>query len=239
MNYWKALTAVVIINGTMVTAHSSVQMLNTRVIYPGGEKFKTIQFSNPDNIPYIMQVWSDTGTANITSNEDEGPMLSVPSVFRIEPNAGQSIRLFYNGGVLPKDKETIFYLNTYQVPPKNVADGKNKIALIVKNRNKIFYRPDSITGEVQDVPKKLEFKITKVKDKFVMNVHNPTGYFATLTMAQVECGKNVIKFPVDMIPPKSSKSWEGDKKAVCLLNNKVNFKLINDFGGIMQYSSNL
>ena len=46
---WAALVLTV-----TTPAMASVVMLNTRVIYPGDAQSETLQFTNNDNIPYIM-----------------------------------------------------------------------------------------------------------------------------------------------------------------------------------------
>ncbi|MFZ1871738.1 MAG: fimbria/pilus periplasmic chaperone, partial [Chania sp.] len=66
-------------------ALASVVMLNTRVIYPSGSQSQTVQLTNNDNIPYVVQMWSDINNPSSTPDKADGPFVVVPALFRIEP----------------------------------------------------------------------------------------------------------------------------------------------------------
>jgi P pilus assembly chaperone PapD len=75
--------------------------------------------------------------------------LSPPPVFRIQPGAGQVVKVTFTGGFnLPDDRESVFYFNFLQVPPSNINknDVKNKMLVMLRNRVKIFYRPASLVS---------------------------------------------------------------------------------------------
>ena len=124
---------------------ASVVMTNTRVIYPSDAKERSVQLRNNDSFPNVVQVWTDINNSESTPENADGPFLALPAIFRIEPNRGQLFRLIYSGDNLPKDRESLFYLNFLQIPPISKDNaGENQMLVMLKNRVKIFYRPVEI-----------------------------------------------------------------------------------------------
>jgi fimbrial chaperone protein len=214
-------------------AMASVVMLNTRVIYPADAKSQTLQFTNNDKIPYVLQLWADKNNPSSTPDTADAPFMVIPAMFRVEPTTGQSVRLVFTGQNLPQDRESIFYLNTVQIPPKNMAgQAENQMTVILRNRVKIFYRPKQIVGGPDQVSKQLHFKLKAVNGSWVLQASNDSGYYATVISAAVVSGKKEVAFIPNMIAPKSSAEWNLDKKGQAFAGaDKVKFTLINDYGG--------
>lgn len=55
---------------------------------------------------------------------------------------------------LPKDRESVFYLNIFDIPTKleNKQD-KNVLQLAIKSRIKLFYRPKELTTSPEEIYK--------------------------------------------------------------------------------------
>ncbi|KFC06364.1 pilus assembly chaperone [Trabulsiella guamensis ATCC 49490] len=209
---------------------ASVVMLNTRVIYPGDAKSQTLQFTNDDNIPYVMQIWSDVNNPSSTPDNADGPFVAAPTLFRIEPKTGQSVRLFFTRENLPQDRESVFYLNSVQVPPQNIEGKQNKMVVILRNRNKIFYRPKSIDGSVDNMTNQIRFTVTTEGKNTKLIVINDSGFYASFLDATVIAGTQRLTFPVNMVAPKSQASWIVNS-LLSSCPEKVKFTLINDYGG--------
>lgn len=215
-------------------ADASVVMLNTRVIYPSHLPSQAVQFTNNDAIPYVMQLWTDMNNPASTPDNADGPFVIMPALFRIEPNMGQSARLVYSGKNLRQDRESVFYLNTAQVPPKNIlAQTDNQMVVVLRNRVKIFYRPRGIEGTPDEMPNQLQFSLYLKNDQWMLNVNNPTGYYASIIKANaVLTNKKVIAFHAEMVPPMSEMSFTGPKDNIDISSVlDVEFTLINDHGG--------
>lgn len=211
---------------------ASVVMLNTRVIYPADAQSQTLQFTNNDKIPYVMQLWSDVNNPSSTPDTADAPFVTVPAMFRIEPNTGQSIRLAYTGKDLPQDRESIFYLNSVQIPPKNAVGAENQMMVILRNRVKIFYRPKNIEGRADQISQKIHFSLKEVNGRWALNVNNDSGYYASIISASVVVGKKEVPFKANMIAPKSAAQWFTETKGNSLSGaQKVKFTLVNDYGG--------
>lgn len=214
-------------------AMASVVMLNTRVIYPADTQSQTLQFSNNDNIPYVMQVWSDVNDPASTPDNTNAPFMSVPALFRIEPHTGQSVRLIFTGKDLPQDRESLFYLNSVQIPPRNAIKGnQNQMSVILRNRLKIFYRPKNIVGNPDSVAQQIHFSLKEESGRWGIVAENTSGYYASVITASIVIGTQNIPFQASMIPPKTTVTWPINKKGQSLsAASKVKFTLINDYGG--------
>jgi len=208
------------------TASASVIMTGTRIVFPSNVTEKIVQFKNPDPQPFIVQL-QITNEKNQPDNN--APFTLVPPVFRMEPNSGHSVRLITNGTeVLPKDKESIFYLNFTQLPAlKASQQNNNQLVIAVTSRVKIFYRPAALTGLPTDASQSLKFGLQQGD----VVVNNPTGFYITIRKAQLEMGKNSATLAESvMIPPKSTVKWHVSKKITTLNGASLKLILVNDYG---------
>lgn len=212
------------------SAKASVIMTGSRIIYSAGEKEHSIQLTNKDNFPNAVQVWLDSGDAQSTPETGRAPFIVTPPFFRMEANAGQTLRLKYTGSGLPTNKESVFYLNFLQVPPVNKAEKSNKMLVLMRNRIKIFYRPESITGSVDQVPSALTFSVRQRGKDVVVTGKNLTGFYATIASGEVVGGGKKLKMKSEMISPMSQAEWVIPNSSVPS-NAIVNFLIVNDFGG--------
>ncbi len=136
------------------SAHASVVINGTRVIYRAKDREVTIRLSNEGTAPALVQAWLDTGDPNTTPDESNVPFTLTPPLFRLDPKKGQSLRLIYTQEPLPQDKESLFWLNVLEVPPR--ADGgassndRNLLQLAFRSRIKVFFRPAGLQGDADD-----------------------------------------------------------------------------------------
>lgn len=212
------------------SAKASVIMTGSRIIYSAGEKEHSVQLTNKDNFPNAVQVWLDSGDAQSTPETGKAPFIVTPPFFRMEANAGQTLRLKYTGSGLPTDRESVFYLNFLQVPPVNKAEKSNKMLVLMRNRIKVFYRPESITGRVDQVSSALTFSVRQRGKDVVVTGKNPTGFYATIASGEVVGSGKKLKMKSEMISPMSQAEWVIPNSSVPS-NAIVNFLIVNDFGG--------
>ncbi|MBF5009672.1 molecular chaperone [Burkholderia pseudomultivorans] len=215
-------------------AAASVVMTNTRVIFAGDAKEQNLQFTNLDDSPSVMQVWVDAGDAKSTPDTADAPFLVNPPIFRIEPRTGQTARLIFVGSDLPQDRESIFYLNSLQIPSLNAAYAdQNRMLVMLRNRIKVFYRPATIEGSSASVPDKLALHLDRHDGKTRVVLDNPTGYFVSVLGGSAACGTQVATFTADMVAPRSSARW--------VLNGacppgpdavKITIRYVNDYGAV-------
>ncbi|MFL4558015.1 molecular chaperone [Yersinia kristensenii] len=230
INSYRYLLIPLLILMGMSFANASVVMSGSRIIYSAGEKEHSVQLTNKDNFPNAVQVWLDSGDAQSTPETGKAPFIVTPPFFRIEANAGQTLRLKYTGSGLPTDRESVFYLNFLQVPPVNKAEKNNKMLVLMRNRIKVFYRPENIAGRVDQVASTLTFTVRQQGKDVVVTGKNPTGFYATIASGEVVGGGKKLKMKSEMIAPMSQAQWVIPNSSAPS-NAIVNFLLVNDFGG--------
>ncbi|HBA7462133.1 TPA: fimbria/pilus periplasmic chaperone, partial [Escherichia coli] len=64
-----------------------------------------------------------------------------PSFFKVKPNGQQTLRIIMASDHLPKDKESVYWLNLQDIPPALEGSG---IAVALRTKLKLFYRPKSL-----------------------------------------------------------------------------------------------
>ncbi|WP_174848102.1 fimbrial biogenesis chaperone [Yersinia artesiana] len=230
INSYRFLLVTLLILMGISFANASVVMSGSRIVYSAGEKEHSVQLTNKDNFPNAVQVWLDSGDAQSTPETGKAPFIVTPPFFRIEANAGQTLRLKYTGSGLPTDRESVFYLNFLQVPPVNKAEKNNKMLVLMRNRIKVFYRPENIAGRVDQVSGALTFNVSQQGKDVVVTGKNPTGFYATIASGEIIGSGKKLKMKSEMIPPMSQIQWVIPNSSVPA-NAIVNFLLVNDFGG--------
>lgn len=205
-------------------AVAALALDRTRVILNGNEESVSLYVSNQNKtLPFLAQAWiEDTEGRKVTD-----PMVALPPVQRIEPGTRSQIRIQTSRGAynLAQDRESLYYFNLREIPPK--SDKPNTLQIALQSRIKLFYRPVALAMNPNRTPWQEQLKLIRKGDKYV--VDNPTPYYITLSSASAQEKGNAIKgFQPIMIPPKSSMLMGGSARA---LGKKPVLTYINDYGG--------
>lgn len=207
---------------------ASVIMTGTRVIYPAQAQEKTVQLTNQNALPYIVQMWVDNDPNNNEPQNTISPFIANPQIFRINSNAGQTVRLVFTGDRLAQDRETLFYLSFLQMPAIKASELQaNKLLVGVNSRMKLFYRPQKLAGDPDQLSKSLSFKLQGAS----IVASNRSGYYATVRDAKViHAGQFSQLNQAVMIPPLSEVDWKIPKKTSVLKGDMLRLTLVNDYG---------
>ena len=214
-------------------ALASVVISGTRVIYPAQAREKVLQLTNHDAYPNLMQIWVDKGNPASTAQTADAPFIASPQVFRMNPKAGQVVRLVYTGTDEPQDRESVFYINFMQMPALKGSDMEaNKLMLTVSSRMKVFYRPEGIVGTPEDIAKSITFKLQGSGSDMSVLAENNSGYHAVVREASlVVGGKPVDLIKAVMLAPYSSQKWPVANTGTRASNtDQLRLTLVNDFG---------
>lgn len=210
--------------------YSSVVLKGNRIIYPATAKEKTVEFSNNGDMPMLVQVWMDINNQDSTVDHADAPFIALPQLFRINANSGHALRLKFTGKGLPQDRESVFWFNFMQYPAIKSDDAeKNRLALVVKSRLKIFYRPDGLAGDASQAL--MTLRIEKLNDAVVLT--NPSPYYISLRNADIVTGANIT--PVGkpgMIAPFGSTRWSLPK----VKGGTITLYAINDYGTAVSHT---
>lgn len=228
---FKRLALLSTLFATISTASANIVILGTRAIYPAEQKSINIQLNNVGKKPALVQAWLDRGDERSSpdSVSSKVPFIITPPVSRVNGNEGQTLRVVYTGEPLPQDRESVFYLNVLDIPPKptGAEAEQNFLQMSIRSRIKFFYRPQ-LSIQPGDAYAKVQWQVSSNK----ITANNPTPYY--ITFANVEAmvkGKAVRVGKVDMVAPFSSLDFpiKGAQGA-----SSVKWAVINDYGGESQ-----
>ncbi|MBV6322440.1 fimbria/pilus periplasmic chaperone [Duganella sp. HSC-15S17] len=215
-------------------AHANIVIGGTRVVYPAKEREVTIKLNNEGDAPALAQVWLDDGDPKATPDQSKAPFMLSPPLFRVEPMKGQSVRLIYTGETLPQDKESLFWFNVLDVPPRAAHTPANSLQLAFRSRIKLFFRPAGLRGEPADAAAKVSWAWRhKETGGYVLSATNPTPFHVTFNKLSVKAGETSYENSSGgMVAPGASQDFEvGDIATAPAGPLKVDYSFINDYGG--------
>ncbi|MGF6593716.1 fimbria/pilus periplasmic chaperone [Pseudomonas sp. 2835] len=208
------------------TSLAAVSLDRTRVIFTGSEKSISLSVSNQNaQLPYLAQAWIENEQAEkITS-----PLVVVPPIQRLEAGANSQVKIqgLPELNLLPQDRESLFYFNLREIPPR--SDKPNTLQIALQTRVKLFYRPAAIAPRagINEAPWQEKLILTRQNDRYLVN--NPTPYYVTLIDATPNLkAASATDFKPLMIAPRGQLDLGVSSKA--LGDNPV-LTYVNDFGG--------
>ncbi|MDD0972845.1 fimbria/pilus periplasmic chaperone [Pseudomonas fontis] len=222
---WKASVVAGLLCLAAQSVHAAISLDRTRVVFPGGQKSVTLGISNQNTThPYLAQGWIEDEDGNKLTS----PLVVVPPIQRVEPGAKSQVKL-QDGGLasLPQDRESVFYFNLREIPPK--SDKVNTLQIALQTRIKAFYRPaalaEAASGQ-QTAPFQEQLTLSRQGDVYTVN--NPTAYYVTLISATSKKGGESNKgFEAFMLAPKSSAPLGGSAAGLGATPTLV---YVNDYG---------
>ncbi|MBP6123807.1 MULTISPECIES: fimbria/pilus periplasmic chaperone [Providencia] len=208
------------------SANAAIALDRTRVIFNGTEKTISLNVTNQNkDLPYLAQGWIE----NAQGEKVESPLTVLPPVQRIEAGEKSQVKIQSLPDIskLPQDRESVFYFNLREIPPKSAQPNVLQIAL--QTRIKLFYRPKALYASRTDLdtPWQEKLTLTRQGDGYMLN--NPTPYFITIVDAAKDLNGNTINnFEPVMIDPRGSKPLKGNTNT---LGSSPVLTYINDYGG--------
>ncbi len=207
----------------------------TRVVYPALKREVTINIHNTSDVPSLVQAWLDAGDPLAKPGESKVPFVLTPPLFRLDPTKSQSLRLVYTHDLLPQDRESLFWFNVLDIPPRAATnpDLPNQLDMAFKHRMKVFFRPAGLSGSAADAPARLTWKLLSKGGKLVgIQVSNPTPYHVSLSQVSAMVGGHAVVAKADMVDPFASRSFDvPDPVASPSSMVAINYWFVNDFGG--------
>lgn len=192
----------------------------TRYIYAEGQRNIAVQVTNNSPTLYGGQVWIDNAIP-----QDQGVYFTpAPAFFKAGAGQKQLIRILNVSPSLVKDKESLFWLNVQEIPPKGNSEGNN-LAIALNTRVKMIYRPSAIAAGREKAESRLQ-----VQGKILKN---PTPYYFAITGVRVNgraltLNKLVMSQLGKMAP--FSEVILGQQ-----LNGKVEVETLDDYGASVTY----
>jgi len=215
---------------------ASVTIIGTRIIYPAAEKEVTVRLDNRSDQPALVQAWIDSGDPNQPVDKINVPFIMLPPVFRMEANKGQTLRIVYTGSNLPADKESIFWLNVLDIPPKDKSlVDKNQLQMAVRSRIKLFYRPTKLNSAgAESAAAGLVWRKSAKSNQLTAINHSPYHVNVAQITAEDTAGRKVMSEKGDMLEPGGSKDFTLKTTNVNQLKPTFHYQYLDDFGAARQ-----
>lgn len=188
---WSTLSGLLIISATAV---AGVVIGGLRFIYPENSKSLSVSLRNTASESYLVQskVLQDDGqdSPGLLSpipRPVKVPFIVTPPLILMKGQNENQLRMIYTGG-LPEDRESLFWLSVAAIPSVN-ASGESNVKIAFRQRVKLFWRPDSLTGKRND--------LSWQRHNEDVTVSNQTPWYVTLSGMQIN-GQTVMG---GMVPP--------------------------------------
>ncbi|MGG4675593.1 fimbria/pilus periplasmic chaperone, partial [Providencia sp. Me1] len=104
--------------GLIQIAEAAVSLDRTRIIFDGENKSISLNITNNNKqLPYLAQGWIE----NEESKKITSPLIVLPPIQRLEPGKSSQIKIESLPEIknLPQDRESLFYFNMREIPPKS------------------------------------------------------------------------------------------------------------------------
>jgi len=223
-----------------VSARAGVLAEGTRVIYPADSDGRSLLIANTNPWPVLVQTWVDQGEGDPAGAD--APFVVLPAIVRLEPAATQRLRIIHTGEPLPGERESLFWLNLYEVPPTDAdadADDEASLTLTLNTQLKVLYRPAGL-GAPDDLAAQLQFRLERQDGRWCVWAHNPAPWHASISALRV----GGIDGPLAadeadlLLPPFSTRCYrlrDGQPR----MDAGIEFSLIGDAGFSQTYRREL
>lgn len=154
-----ATTLALLITAASLSVQASVTPDRTRLIFNESDKSISVTLRNNDpKMPYLAQSWMEDGQGNRISS----PLTVLPPVQRIDSmmNGQVKVQGMPDINKLPADRESVFYFNVREIPPK--SNKPNTLQIALQTRIKLFWRPKALENVSMKNPWQHKVTLTSV-----------------------------------------------------------------------------
>ncbi|QXD01098.1 molecular chaperone [Klebsiella sp. PL-2018] len=221
------------------SAMSATYISHTRVII--NEKMRDTSFTiyNEGLKPVLLQLWTEEDNIFDRPEELITPFIILPPIFRLEGKTSRAVRVQFTGDqhTLPDDRESLFWLNSLEVPPSvGGKSDKGALQIAFRTRLKLFWRPTTLAAiTLEESIKELSFSLSDCGGKRCLLVQNNSPLHVTLLDITLSDGTELKQIPDDGLwAPLSAKTIFLPIKT----KEKVTVKAlswIDDYGHINTY----
>ena len=228
----KAVLALLLLAGVNSAPFAAVNVDRTRLVFAANDIAQSLTLANDSVTPMLLQVWTDAGETASSPDNSRTPLVVLPPVFKMQPDELRTLRVMLSSRrSLPEDRESLFWLNIYQIPPELSAtkSATRKLVLPLRLRLKVFIRPTGLKAPTANDEQKLRFSIASQG----ITITNPTPWYMSLTVTATKG----IRIGSIMLAPY-------ERRDVVLsqapgVGTTVNYEVINDSGNWRTYTATI
>lgn len=224
-------------------SYAGVLANQSRVIFDSTNDVQTLLIANVNEYPIVVQTWVDNGNGSPLSIV---PVIVTPSTFRLESKQVQALKLF-NINEQKENSELVYWLNLYEIPPKDTKIGTSdipRVDLTMNTQHKIFIRSPQLGPFPTKIEQYLAFTVIEKNNQSLLRVTNTSNFHVSFTQLclSIKNDKNCIipvKQEMDMmLKPNSSKDYQLENTATPS-TNMVIYQYVNDNGSIIEKTAYL
>lgn len=204
----------------LMPTEGGIRLNQTRIIFPASEKAQTVTITNSDNRTYLVQ----SRVQLDVNNTAPAPFFATPPVFLLKPDSRQLLRIVHQGGALPTDRESVFYLSVLAIPSRATKDNAPvQISAGLQFLIKLFYRPPALSAASQTTVCPLHFS----RQGPAIRVQNPTPYHQTLGRLAFDHTEVNLQTQPAMLAPMSTLAFTASGSPLL-----AEWQTITDYGGL-------
>lgn len=209
---------------------------SSRVVFSASDRERSLLLANNNSYPVIVQTWVDNGDLkNTPETVDNVPVIPLPAVFRLEPQEKKNLRLLATHIPQATDRESLYWLNMYEISPveTKLPASLSAVKVAVRLQLKLFFRPENLSPSPDKVVEEQKIEPQRMPGRLAIKISNPTPYFATYRSLSLVGEKSMQTIDPGMLSPFSAKIINAD--IVSLGEPKrATFELIDDNGNIVK-----
>lgn len=214
---------------------------SSRVVFSAADRERSLLLSNGNAYPVMVQTWIDNGAPEGTpETAGEVPVLPLPGLFRLEPGEKKNLRLLATQIKQPQDRESLYWLNIYEIPPADthLPPDVSKVKVAVRLQLKMFYRPKNLQPSIDKLLELQKFSLIRLPGALKIKVENSSPYYATFSAAKVMGETKSYPIGIGILPPFSSKTVDING-AINWQPDSISYSLINDDGNGIENKKSL
>lgn len=211
--------------GTSFAVNAAVSPDRTRIILNQSDKSVSVRLTNQSTTtPFLAQSWIE----DKDNKKSRNYITAVPPMVRLETGEQVQVRLIPQPTLtqLPADRESLFYFNVREIPPR--AEQKNVMQIAMQSRIKIFWRPKAV--EVKNGQVNLTGKFDISRTASGLSLKNNSPYFITVGYIGTN-GKTLLPKTSSMMAEPFGQASQEIKDLPA--NFQVGF--IGDYGGLNMF----
>ena len=228
----KAVLALLLLAGVNSAPFAAVNVDRTRLVFAANDIVQSLTLANDSVTPMLLQIWTDAGETASSPDSSRTPLVVLPPVFKMQPDELRTLRVMLSSRrSLPEDRESLFWLNIYQIPPELSAtkSATRKLVLPLRLRLKVFIRPTGLKAPTGNDEQKLRFSIASQG----ITITNPTPWYMTLAVTATKG----ITIGNIMLAPYERRDVVLSQAPV--VGTTLNYAVINDSGNWRTYSATI
>ncbi|HIF6298530.1 TPA: fimbrial biogenesis chaperone [Klebsiella michiganensis] len=211
--------------GTGFAVNAAVSPDRTRIILNQSDKSVSVRLTNQSTTtPFLAQSWIE----DKDNKKSRNYITAVPPMVRLEAGEQVQVRLIPQPTLtqLPADRESLFYFNVREIPPR--AEQKNVMQIAMQSRIKIFWRPKAVEVKNGQVNLTGKFDISRTASGLTLKNNSP--YFVTVGYIGTN-GKTLLPKTSSMMAEPFGQASQEIKDLPA--NFQVGF--IGDYGGLNMF----